>query len=135
MATIKVVKPFMLQLDPKQIGEMPDPQNAEKKLPVYGAVEKKYFAVGTYDDVPDEVANHWYCKMHLEGYEEPGPTPGMPEYQAIEVMKPREEDPSQPAPADATAPKQAQPPLSAERVPPSSQHASSASRTAPAKEA
>ena len=133
MATVKVVKPFMLQLDPKQIGEQPDPQNADKKLPVFGPSEKKFFPVGTYDNVPDEVANHWYVKMHLEGYEEPAPTPGMPEYQAVEVMKPREEE--QPAQPAETAPKPAQPPLSAERMHPSSQHAPSANRAAPAKEA
>jgi hypothetical protein len=59
MAKIKVAHPFTLQRD-------------------NGRLER--FEIGHYDDVDDEVANHWYTKAHLEDAETPPPVVGTPEY-------------------------------------------------------
>jgi hypothetical protein len=105
MPTITVVRPFMLQLDPKEGG-----------LP-----EKKFFAVGVHD-VTDEVAGHWYTLLHLEGYKEPPKGPGTAEFQVAQQVaeqspaeEPNPADPVQPAPDASTAPRAAIPPPSAER--------------------
>jgi hypothetical protein len=79
---IKVAKPFMLQMPPPQPdaapklkerphGGGPVPEGA----PVYqGLNELLYFpAPGEYE-VDQEVADHWYTQMHLEGYVPPPPS-------------------------------------------------------------
>ncbi len=105
MPMITVVRPFMLQLDPKDGG-----------LPA-----KIFFAPGVHD-VTDEVADHWYTQMHLAGYKEPPKGPGTAEYQIAQAVaeqpateEPNPADPMQPAPEASTAPRAAIPPASAER--------------------
>jgi hypothetical protein len=73
MATIKVVSPFTVQLDPVP---PPDPSEAAPKATAgtrdANAPTKYVFPVaGTYEDVPEEVATHPYTLPHLEGYEAP----------------------------------------------------------------
>jgi len=123
MPTIVVVRAFMLQLEPRKIGETPDPANADRKLPLMSLPEKIFFTPGVHE-VTDEVAGHWYTKLHLEGYKEPPPGPGMAEYQVSQAVAAVAEqpavaadpaDPTQPAPEASTAPRPAQPPPSAER--------------------
>jgi hypothetical protein len=86
MATLIVTAPFTVQLDP-----VPPPDPAVP--PVAGARTASdpttyvFPAAGTYEDVPDEVATHWYTLTFLEGYEAPdasdpvilAPTPPPPE--------------------------------------------------------
>ena len=108
MATLDVVKAFTLQLDPPQIGEAPDPKDptGEKKVPVYGTSEKFRFLPGRYENVPDEVAEHWYTKAHLAGYEAPPPADGTHQFaqeallaaQGVRMMQPVERQGQTPAP-------------------------------------
>jgi hypothetical protein len=122
MPTIVVVRAFMLQLEPRKIGETPDPANADRKLPLMSLPEKIFFTPGVHE-VTDEVADHWYTKLHLEGYREPPKGPGTAEYQVTQAVaeqpppaqEPDPADPTQPAPEASTAPRPAQPPPSAER--------------------
>lgn len=106
MATLTVVKPFTLQLDPPVVGEQADPKDPEKKIPIYGQSEKLRFLPGIYQDVPDDVANHWYVQAHLEGYEPPAPAPGTHQFaqeallaaQGVRMMQPVHQQGQQPAP-------------------------------------
>lgn len=77
MPTIKVAKPFTLQLSPPPADPPPTeiPHDGGEVPPgspvLSGPTEKLFFpAPGEYE-VDDDVAEHWYTKMHLEGYEEP----------------------------------------------------------------
>jgi hypothetical protein len=120
MPMIDVVRPFMLQLEPKQIGEAKDLADPTKTVPVYSLPDKIFFAPGVHD-VTDEVAEHWYTKAHLEGYKEPPKGPGTAEYQIAQAVAEQPAaavdpaDPVQPAPEASTAPRPAAPPPSAER--------------------
>ncbi|MQB09529.1 hypothetical protein DXT96_06615 [Agrobacterium sp. ICMP 6402] len=58
MAKITVAKPFKLTLDSGEI---------------------KVFDVGEHD-VSKEIADHWFTKAHLEGFEPPAPTEGSHEW-------------------------------------------------------
>jgi len=102
MPEIKVAKAFTFQCEPEKIGE-------KDGVPIYGEAKKVYYEPGTYD-VSDEVANSPYAKAFFEGYEEPGPVPGMPEYAAhaaqVAVSKERVreiQNPGSPMPAGAAA--------------------------------
>jgi hypothetical protein len=98
---INVVKPFTVQMDPPVIGDEPDPADTEhegdkkRRRPVYGTADKLRFEPGAYD-VPEVVANHWYTRAHLAGYEAPPPAPGTHQYgqeallaaQGVRMMRP-----------------------------------------------
>lgn len=58
MPIVRVVKQFILQTDDGK---------------------RTNYIPGTYD-VPDEIAEHWYFKCHLEGYVEPPPPDGTHQY-------------------------------------------------------
>jgi hypothetical protein len=70
MATLIVTAPFTVQLDP-----VPPPE--EGVTPPAGSRTAQdpttyiFPAAGTYDDVPQEVADHWYTQAFLEGYVPP----------------------------------------------------------------
>jgi len=115
MPTITVVKPFMLQLDPRPIPGAPPTIDAQGN-PVAPIVlpDKIVFVPGVHEVSP-EVAEHWYTKLHLDDYEEAPPTPGMAEYAAAEIAA--EAAPGlMPHPGDVgTQPRAAAPPASAQR--------------------
>lgn len=82
MATLKVASPFTVQLDPVPPPDaamphdpsQPAPKRARKGIHEAEAVAPTTYifpSAGTYEDVPDEVANHWYTASHLEDYEPP----------------------------------------------------------------
>jgi hypothetical protein len=89
MATLKVTAPFTVQLDP------PPPVDPTKPAPK-GAREAEapttyvFPSAGTYDDVPAEVADHWYTQAFLEGYEAPEASIESPHTM---VMTPKPEPP------------------------------------------
>jgi hypothetical protein len=118
MATIQVVKPFTLQLDP-QMTKMPDPMDPDKMVTVMLPSEMQYFDIGIYD-VADNVAAHWYVRAHLKGYQEPAKGPGTAEFVLQQQVKPDEgpTDPTQPMPVNATAPRVAAIPPNVVRVEP-----------------
>jgi hypothetical protein len=64
MPIVRVVKPHMLNIDGKLT----------------------QYLTGQYE-VSDEVAGHWYFKMHLEGYEEPPPPEGTHQYAAVQIAE------------------------------------------------
>ena len=88
MATLKVTAPFTVQLDPV----LPPEPGA---VPVAGARTPEdptayhFPAAGTYEDVPDEVANHWYTQTFLEEFEPPEDE----EVSGVVVMTPAAEPP------------------------------------------
>ena len=78
MATLKVVTPFTVQLDPtlppEPGAEPKGGRTAETRDP--NAPTRYVFPTpGVYEDVPEEVATHPYTLPHLEGYEPPEQPP------------------------------------------------------------
>jgi hypothetical protein len=63
MPTIKVATPFILRLDP-----LPEPEKKDAPLAVPPLSRMLSFPKAGEYDVDAEVADHWYTKMHLEGY-------------------------------------------------------------------
>ena len=128
MPTIQVVKPFTLQLDP-HTSEMPDPFDNSKTMTVTAPSELRYYDIGIYD-VESHVAEHWYVKAHLKGYEEPAKPPGTAEFAMVQAQaqKPIEQkdatdeakeapqEPSQPMPPDAKPPRPAPIPAQVRRA-------------------
>lgn len=79
MVEINVVKAFTFQHDPVKTGTRRDEKTGEE-LPVFAAVgEMQPFAVGRHE-VSEAVAEHWYVKAHLEGYVNPPPQVGQPDF-------------------------------------------------------
>jgi hypothetical protein len=101
MPVVKIVKRFTLQLNPVQIGEAPDENG--KLVPVFAEARKIEFLPGIYD-LPDEQAEHWYLKCHVEGYVDPPPPDGTTQYaaqmlkveQAVRMAEPVEEQGQKP---------------------------------------
>ena len=88
MATIEVVSPFTVKLDP------PAPvEGAEARVTPDAPVTDTYVfpVAGTYEDVPEPVATHWYTLAHLEGYEAPEPSDAVTGQ--VKVMEPVPETP------------------------------------------
>ena len=87
MATLKVTSPFTVKLPPP---EKPDPDFVDTYV---------FPEAGTYDDVPKEVADHWFTQGHLEGYEAPEMAPLDQVLAAgggAKVMVPKPEPPTNP---------------------------------------
>jgi len=100
MATLTVTAPFTVQLDrPMPTAAAPAPNAAPAPQDPDHPDTYVFPVAGTYDDVPDDVAAHWYTAMHLEGYEPPAPsdTPTG----KVKVMTPREEAPAEPRATEA----------------------------------
>jgi hypothetical protein len=76
---IHVAKKFTFQHNPRQTGSYFD-EKEKKELPVFALEgDRQDFLPGIYD-VPEYVANHWYVQAHLEGFVEPMPQRGQPDY-------------------------------------------------------
>lgn len=79
MPTIHVVKKFTFQHNPHQTGSYID-EKTQKEVPVYALEgEREIFTPGFYE-VSEAVANHWYVRAHLEGFVDPLPQTGAPDY-------------------------------------------------------
>jgi hypothetical protein len=84
MAVVHVMKRFTLQLNPVQIGESPDENG--KLVKVFAEARKIEYLPGHYDITDEEILSHWYFQAHLEGYQEPPPPDGTPQY-AAQMLK------------------------------------------------
>ena len=102
MATIKVVSPFTVQMEPPPAGPGFEKER-ETQVPTRTYV---FPEAGTYEDVPDDVAEHWYTKSHLEGYkrEDMGASTVMKPVEGSGPSCPTGTPQSPPAPADPGAP-------------------------------
>lgn len=79
MAIINVVKAFTFQHDPEETGKRFD-EKLDKEVPVFApAGRMQRFEVGRYE-VDDWFAAHWYVRPHLEGYVQPPPPVGAPDF-------------------------------------------------------
>ena len=124
MAMITVAKPFTLQHDPLT-RTVKDPMNPTKEIEETLPSRLQYFDVGVFE-VEDHIAQHWYVRAHLKGYQEPPKGPGSAEFQMAQMQRPKPDgatpeaptDPTQPMPPDATAPRQAALPPMVERAEP-----------------
>jgi hypothetical protein len=98
MATLKVTSPFTVQLDKT----LPDGSPRAQDEPT----AYTFPTAGTYEDVPAEVAEHWYTSAHLEGYE----PPDLLSVQGAVVMtpKPEEQPPAETLPGGQPTPLPAQ---------------------------
>lgn len=83
MPLITVVKPFILTLNPVQVGTAPNEQG--KEMPVFAEPERLQFSPGVYD-VTDDIAGHWYVQPHLQGYQPPPPQQGTAQYAQQAVL-------------------------------------------------
>lgn len=97
MPGLKVATPFTVTLDPPK----PDDKDAEKKEAKArngngheGPKPEVYVfpEAGEYDDVPPEVADHWYTKLHLEGFKSPPVAMGADP--RVKIMQPKPKDPA-----------------------------------------
>lgn len=78
MVTIQVVKPFIFQHDPVQTGSYKDKD--DKVVPVFALEgEQQKFEVG-FHEVSEAVADHWYVRAHLAGFEQPAPQKAQADY-------------------------------------------------------
>jgi hypothetical protein len=89
MATLKVTAPFTVVLDPVPPVDpnKPAPKGARDEMAPTTYV---FPAAGTYEDVPAEVADHWYTQAYLEGYK---PEEGTIEASKTVFMEPKPEPP------------------------------------------
>lgn len=107
MPNITVARPFTLQMDPPVVGYEKGPADKENETtkPIYGTPDKWRFVPGTYD-VSEEIANHWYTKAHLVGFEPPAPAAGTHQFaqesllaaQGVRMMQPVSQQGQTPAP-------------------------------------
>jgi hypothetical protein len=99
MATLQVVTPFTVQLDPVPPADpsQPTPKGHVQTRDANAPTKFVFPVAGTYEDVPDEVAEHPYTLPHLAGYE----PPPVLEVPGTVIMVPVEEPPVTEAEAEA----------------------------------
>jgi hypothetical protein len=91
MATLKVIAPFSVELSPPILDPDRPVLAPQDVAPTVTPTIYTFPVAGTYEDVPDEVASHWYAQPFLEGYEGPEPTPGTDPTTIVMTPIPEEE--------------------------------------------
>lgn len=80
MPVIHVVKGFTFQHNPEQTGTRPDDKDPTKEVPVFAPMGRHERFEPGYHDVSDTLAGHWYVQAHCEGFVDPPPPLGSPDF-------------------------------------------------------
>lgn len=79
MPVIHVVKAFTFQHDPERTGTRRDDKTGEM-VPVFAAIGRQERFEPGYHDVSEALADNWYVQAHLEGFVDPPPPLGAPDF-------------------------------------------------------